>query len=73
MQQPLLTPEEVAQILGVSAETLNVWRATKRYPLPYVKAGRLVRYHLKDVEAFIQANTQRPKPPSFATRELTAP
>ncbi|HEX2858765.1 MAG TPA: helix-turn-helix domain-containing protein [Alphaproteobacteria bacterium] len=67
VHERLLTPEEVAVILGVSPETLNVWRATKRYALPYVKAGRLVRYKLEDVEAFIQANTQRPLQPSFAS------
>lgn len=32
----LLTPEEVANILGVSVNTLNVWRCTKRYNLPYI-------------------------------------
>jgi excisionase family DNA binding protein len=51
----LLTPSEVAKILGLSVETLNVWRATKRYPLPYVKSGRLVRYRISDVENFINS------------------
>lgn len=51
----LLTPKQVAWKLGVSVETLNVWRATRRYNLPYVKAGRLVRYRAKDVEAFIKS------------------
>ena len=50
----LLTPQEAADILGVDPETLNVWRATNRYPLPYVKAGRLVRYRSADLEAFIE-------------------
>lgn len=51
----LLKPEDVASTLGVTVETLNVWRATKRYNLPYVKSGRLVRYRLQDVENFIQS------------------
>ena len=54
----LLTPQEVSRILGVSVETLNVWRATNRYPLPYVKAGRLVRYRLTDINAFIESRLQ---------------
>lgn len=54
----LLTPSEVSEVLGVSVETLNVWRATNRYPLPYVKAGRLVRYRLSDVNAFIESRLQ---------------
>lgn len=54
----LMTPEQVADYLGVSVETLNVWRCTKRYNLPYVKAGRLVRYRLQDVEAFVASRLQ---------------
>jgi len=49
----LMTPAEVAEYLGVSCETLNVWRCTKRYNLPYIKAGRLVRYREEDVETFV--------------------
>lgn len=52
---PLLTPKQVAQHLGVSVDTLNVWRSTNRYPLPYVKTGRLVRYRESDVVAFIES------------------
>jgi len=48
----LLTPKDVADRLGVSTTTLSTWRCTKRYPLPYVKVGRLVRYRLADVEDF---------------------
>lgn len=54
----LMTPEQVADYLGVSVETLNVWRCTKRYNLPYVKAGRLVRYRLQDIEAFVTSRMQ---------------
>lgn len=53
----LLTPQEVSNILGISVETLNVWRATKRYKLPYTKIGHLVRYRSNDIEAFIQERT----------------
>ncbi len=51
-QKNLLTPQDVANRLGVSTTTLSTWRCTKRYPLPYVKVGRLVRYRMADVEAF---------------------
>lgn len=53
MNEKLLTKEDVAEILGVTVGTLAVWRATKRYNLPYVKSGRLVRYRPEDVDAFI--------------------
>ncbi len=58
IQNNLLTPKEVSRILGISVETLNVWRATNRYQLPYVKAGRLVRYRSSDVTAFIESRLQ---------------
>lgn len=51
----LLTPDEVAEMLGVQAKTLSVWRYTKRYDLPYVKSGRLVRYREEDVTDFIMS------------------
>lgn len=54
----LMTPEEVAEYLGLEVETLNVWRCTKRYNLPYTKIGRLVRYRPEDVEAFIASRTE---------------
>lgn len=40
--------DEAANILGVTASTLAVWRCTKRYPLPYVKIVRKVFYRSPD-------------------------
>lgn len=56
--EPLLTPQDVAARLGVSTTTLATWRCTKRYPLTYIKVGRLVRYRLADVETF-EASRER--------------
>lgn len=53
----LLTPEQTAELLGVALNTLAVWRTTARYPLPYVRVGRCIRYRLADVEKFIAAST----------------
>ncbi len=53
----LLTPKETSQLIGVGNDTLAVWRSTKRYNLPYIKVGRLVRYRLSDVEAFLNRRT----------------
>jgi excisionase family DNA binding protein len=55
---PLLTPQQVADRLGVSTTTLATWRCTKRYPLAYVKVGRLVRYRAGDVDAFEMSRLQ---------------
>jgi len=53
----LLKPRDVADLLGVTEQTLAVWRCENRYPLPYVKAGRLVRYLEVDVIEFIKGRT----------------
>ena len=39
-----LTTPEAAAYLGVKPTTLEVWRSTKRYPLPYIKIGTKVFY-----------------------------
>lgn len=48
-----ITPAETSQILGATVGTLEVWRCTGRYNLPYVKIGRLVRYPLQGVAEFL--------------------
>ncbi len=58
--KPLLTPEEAAGILGVTAGTLNVWRATRRYNLAYIKIGRKVMYSAKDLAEFAKSRTVSP-------------
>lgn len=55
MIDKMLTEAEAADLLGCKPSTLNNWRATKRVSLPYVKVGRLVRYPLSGVLAFIEA------------------
>lgn len=49
----LLTAVEAAALLGMSPGTLEVWRSTRRYPLPFVRIGNRVRYRHRDVVAFI--------------------
>lgn len=51
-----LSPKEAANILGVTPETLAVWRCTKRYELPYIKIGRRVMYRVRDISEFIERN-----------------
>lgn len=56
----LLTEEQAAAILGVKPETLCSWRHTKKVEIPFCRIGRAVRYHPKELWAFIDANTYRP-------------
>ena len=40
--------------------TLDVWRATHRYGLPFIKVGRYVRYRTSDLDDFLDRRTVRP-------------
>jgi excisionase family DNA binding protein len=55
---PLITTAEMAKLLGVSPNTLEVWRSTGRYSLPFVKIGRNVRYRKSTAAKFIDDNTK---------------
>lgn len=56
--EKLMTPQEAADRLGITEGTLRVWRCTKRYPLPYVRVGRAIRYTPEAVTAFIHNRTE---------------
>lgn len=55
----LLTEAELSAMLKIKVGTLRQWRCTSRTyrqgdnPLPYIKCGRLVRYRLDDVQAWL--------------------
>ena len=51
----LYTRSQAAIYLGVTTGTLAVWACSKRYKLPYVKIGRLVKYRKSDLDAFISS------------------
>ncbi len=58
MRSELLSRREAAAYLGVAEQTLAIWKCTKRYDLPYVKIGKLVKYKKSDLDAFIARNVQ---------------
>lgn len=63
----LLPASKVAPMLGISPQTLAVWRHRKNNGksapnLPYVKLGRrAIRYRMRDVNSFIEQNLQAAK------------
>ncbi|WON72496.1 helix-turn-helix domain-containing protein [Nitrosospira sp. Is2] len=54
---PLLSTPEAAAYLGVTEGTISVWRCTRRYPIPYIKIGRLVKYRKSALDAFLAQRT----------------
>ena len=53
----LLDEASLASQLRVSRSTLQSWRYSGRGPR-WIKLGRLIRYRLADVDAFLAANTR---------------
>lgn len=50
----LLTPTQVAEILGITTITLARWRSQTPKRLPYVQvSSRAIRYRPDDVEKYI--------------------
>lgn len=55
-----LTNKAAADYIGISENTLNVWRCEKRFPnLPYIKVGSKVFYWKRDLDNFLEAQTVR--------------
>lgn len=59
MQDERLPHKESAAYLGITSDTLNVWRCEKRYPIPYIKVGSKVFYWKRDLDAFLESRTVR--------------
>ena len=53
----LLSTEDAAIYLGISARTLETWRCKQKYNIPYVKIGSVVRYKISDLDNYISNNT----------------
>lgn len=52
-----MSPDAAAAYLGIKVTTLAMWRSTRRYPLPYIKVGRLVQYRKTHLDAFLANRT----------------
>lgn len=50
----LLIPQEVSVWLGISLSSLSYYRHLDKGPR-FIRVGKHVRYHPKDVEAFLAA------------------
>jgi excisionase family DNA binding protein len=53
----LFTPKEAAEYIGVSVDTLSVWRCVGRYNIPFIKVGRLVKYRKSGLDNFLDSRT----------------
>ena len=54
---PLLDTIQAAAEIGVEPSTMEVWRCTKRYEIPYIKIGRMVRYRRSALLRWLESRT----------------
>ena len=52
MSNPLIDTRQAAEALGMSPDTLALWRSKGEGP-PFVKLGRAVRYRRADLDAWV--------------------
>ena len=55
----LLTTDELAAQLGVTAVTVRTWRSQRGMGPPWVKIGRLIRYRATVVEQWLNGQEVR--------------
>ncbi len=56
-REKLLSNKEASAYIGVLPGTLESWRYSKRYPIPFIKVGRLVKYRQSDLDIFLDQRT----------------
>jgi excisionase family DNA binding protein len=53
-----LNTSAAAEYIGIKEQTLNNWRATKRQIIPFTRIGKLVRYRVEDLDAWLASRTE---------------
>ena len=53
----LLTGKQAAACLGLTAQTLPIWKCAGRYSLPVVEVGRLAKYKLAVLDGLVARRT----------------
>ena len=53
----LLTPAEVAEMLGIKEQTLTSWRCRGSQELDYIRVGRCIRYRPEAIEDYLRRQT----------------
>lgn len=55
----LMTPKEVAELIGCHEVTLRRWRLEGKGP-PFIQIVGTVKYRKEDIEEWLEKNTTRP-------------
>lgn len=57
-QTKYLTQKEVSKILNIQVATLNQWRCSKKYNMPYIKLGRVILYPSVEFYIWLESFSQ---------------
>lgn len=52
-KERLLSQDEAAAFLSTTKKTLNTWRCSGKYHIPYIKWGNNIKYRLADLETWL--------------------
>src|SRR5450432_2406097 len=69
----LLSVDEVSALIGVAVPTLDTWRCRGFGPPWYKLGGKIVRYRLDELEAWIDSKRRELDGPARAQRQLALP
>jgi excisionase family DNA binding protein len=63
MAESLLTPQELANFLGIPVKTIYQWRTLSRGPRG-IRVGKHLRYRRADVETWLDPQADTPQVPA---------
>jgi excisionase family DNA binding protein len=55
-----LTSDQAAEYIGIAPQTLAAWRCLKRQQIAFTKVGRLCKYRVEDLDAWLASRVQNP-------------
>ena len=58
----LMDQKTAAAYLGTTVGSLNVWRATGKHKIPYIRWGHCIRYRKEDLDAWINVHSLNQNP-----------
>lgn len=65
----LWTPDQCAEVLGVSVTTLKKWRHERSGP-PFYRVGRLIRYNNREVARWLVARRRGMPQPKIVGKNI---
>lgn len=71
MSEKLMTPDELAEYLAVSKQTIRLWCHLGK--IPFLKAGHLVRFRKPDIDAWLSTQSTQKKEKKKKARKPSIP